>query len=240
MPRFLLLQILLGLGHQLDHALVGFARVGAEGENAMRQQHHPNAAGGRLSRKFAGAVRGEIETGHDVRDDDDPPAVDFANALLALRRIGHREHGVGMRVIDVRVRQDGVEDGFNRRRGRAGAQHVRVELVHHLRIGQAGEPRQPAHMPERDRRKAGRLDRLEVPAAALHVEHVLVLAKEIALAQLDGSIAAAVQDQRFVAAQQARGVDARTERPAESRRLGVAPEAFHPAIILLPPCCKSS
>src|SRR5438046_1597420 len=64
MPRFVLLQILLGQGHQADHPLVRLARVGAEGENAMRQQHHSNAIAGRLFRKFAGAVRGEIETGH--------------------------------------------------------------------------------------------------------------------------------------------------------------------------------
>ena len=151
----------------------------------MRQQHHSNAIASRLFRKFAGAVRGEVEAGHDVRDDDDPLAVDVANALLALRRIGHREHGVGMRVIDVRMRQDGVKDGFDGGRGRAGAQHVGVELVHHLRIWQAAQPRQPAHMPEGDRREAGRLDRLEVPAATLDVEHVLVLAEEVPLAQLD-------------------------------------------------------
>src|SRR6266550_1468961 len=88
----------------------------------------------------------------------DPLAVDVANALLALRRIGHREHGVGMRVIDVRMRQDGVKDGFDGRRGRAGAQHVGIELVHHLRIWQAAQPCQPAHVPERERREAGRLD----------------------------------------------------------------------------------
>ena len=151
----------------------------------MRQQHHSNAIAGRLFRKFAGAVRGEIETRHDVRDDDDPLAVDVANALLALRRIGHREHGVGMRVIDVRMRQDGVKDGFDGRRGRAGAQHVRVELVHHLRIGKRGKAGQALDVGERYWRKAGSFNGLEIPAAALHIEDVLLLAEEVPLAQLD-------------------------------------------------------
>ena len=138
-----------------------------------------------------------------------------------------------MRVIDVGVRQDRVQDGLDRRRGRPGAQHVRVELVHHLRVGQAGERREPAHVAERHGGEAGSLDGLEIPAAAFHVEDVLVLAEEILLAQLDRGIAAAVQDQRLVAAQQPRGIDARPERAAELRRFGVAPETFHPAAFVI-------
>src|SRR6185503_12949649 len=67
---------------------------------------------------------------------------------------------------------------------------------------------------------------------ALDVEHVLFLAEEVPLAQLDRGVAAAVQDERAVAAEQARGVDPRTERTGELRRVGVAPEALHGAIIL--------
>src|SRR4029077_17381698 len=82
------------------------------------------------------------------------------------------------------------------------------------------------------RREAGGLDGLEGPAAALHVEHVLFLAEEVLLAQLDRGVASAVQHERAVAAEQARGVDARAERPGERRRFRVAPEAFHSRIIL--------
>src|ERR1041384_2743346 len=82
-----------------------------------------------------------------------------------------------------------------------GAQHVRVELVHHLRIGELREPGELAHVAERDRREARGLDRLEVPAAALHVEHVLFLAEQVLLAQLDRGVASAVQHERAIAAE---------------------------------------
>jgi hypothetical protein len=209
------------------------ARIGTEREDAVRQEHHAHRVAARLPRKFARAVGGEVEPGHDVRNDHDAIAVDVADALLAFGRVRDRKHRVRVRVVDVLVRQDGVQDGLDRRRGRPGAQHVRVELVDHLRIGQLGKARELAHIAERDRRETRRLDGLQVPAAALHVEHVLFLAEEVFLAQLDRGIAAAVEHERAVAAEEAGGVDARPERAGELRRLGVAPEAFHGAIILL-------
>ena len=85
---------------------------------------------------------------------------------------------------------------------------LRRELVHHLRVGQ--RPRSLASFSRWARRtgaKPGRLDRLEVPAAALDVEEVLVLADEVPRGELDRGVAAAVQHQRLVAAEQARGVN---------------------------------
>jgi len=72
-----------------------------------------------------------------------------------------------MRVVGVRMRQDGVKDCFDGRRGAPPRSMCVLSSFSHLRIGQAAQPRQPAHMPEADRRKSGRLDRLEVPAAPL-------------------------------------------------------------------------
>src|SRR5690606_34210884 len=64
---------------------------------------------------------------------------------------------------------------------------------------------------------------------ALDVQHLFFLAEEVLVAQLDRGVAAAVQHQRAVAAEQARGVDPRTERTGELRHFRVAPEAFHRA-----------
>src|SRR6185369_8591529 len=100
------------------------------------------------------------------------------------------------------------------------------------RVGEPLQPGELADVTERDRGEAGGLDGLEVPAAALHVEHVHFLAEEVLLSKLDRGVASAVQHERAVAAQQARGVDALAERPGELRRFRVAPEAFHGAIIL--------
>jgi GNAT superfamily N-acetyltransferase len=115
---------------------------------------------------------------------------------------------------------------LDRGRGRAGAQRVRGELVDHLRVGERRQRRQASHVVEVDRREAGRLDRLQVPAAALHVEDVVFLAEQVLLAQLDRGVAAAVQHERLVAPEQARGVHARPQRAVEPRGLGVVPQAF--------------
>src|SRR6185503_1141338 len=101
------------------------------------------------------------------------------------------------------MRQDRMQYGLDRRRRRACAQHVRVELVDHARVGQRREIRELAHVTERNRREACRLYGFQIPAAAFDVEYVLVLAKEILFAELDRGVAAAMQHERFVAAEQA-------------------------------------
>src|SRR6202023_1618227 len=77
------------------------------------------------------------------------------------------------------------------------------------------------------RGEARLLDGLEVPAAPLDVEDLFLLAEEIAPAQLDRGVAAAVQHQRAVAAEQARGVDPQPEIAAVPAGFGVVPEALH-------------
>src|SRR5690606_3534356 len=77
------------------------------------------------------------------------------------------------------------------------------------------------------RREARLLDGGEVPAAALHVENVLLLAHDVAAAQLHRGVAPAVEHERGLAPEQARGVDAQSERVRAARRLGVVPEILH-------------
>ena len=90
-----------------------------------------------------------------------------------------------MRVVDVGLRQHRVQHRFHRRRGGAGTQRVGVELVDHLRVAQSRQTRQATHVGQLDRREAGGLDRLEIPAAAFDVQHVTRFAEEVLLAQLD-------------------------------------------------------
>ncbi len=130
-------------------------------------------------------------------------------------------------MVDVLVRQDGVEQSLDGREGRVGAQHARVQLIHHLRIGQLRQARQPARGLERHRREAAQGDGLEVRAAALHVQDFDFLAEDVLLAQLDRGVAAAMQDERLVASQEARGIDPQRQRPGELRRFRVVPKALH-------------
>src|SRR5712671_2619107 len=60
-------------------------------------------------------------------------------------------------------------------------------------------------------RQAGRLDRGHVPAAALNGEHLDRVADEIGRQRLHRGVAAAMEDETLVAAEQARGIDAQGE-----------------------------
>src|SRR5258708_16274803 len=90
--------------------------------------------------------------------------------------------------------------------------------------GQLGEPQ---HVRKPHRREALRLDRLQVPAAALDVEDRLLLAEEILFADLDRGVAPSVQHQRLVAAEKARRVHAQTEVALELPCFPVAPKTLH-------------
>lgn len=75
-------------------------------------------------------------------------------------------------------------------------------------------------------------DRFQTPAAALDVEDVLFLAEEAALAELDRSVAAAVQDQRRVPPQEPRGIDPQLDVRPAGGGFGVSPQALHPRAVL--------
>ena len=180
-----------------------------------------------IAREDSRARAREVETRHDVGYDHHFVAVEAADAPLAVGGVGEREDRVGVGVVDELVGQDRMQDRFDRRRGRIGAQHVGAHLVHHLRVGKRFELRERHQVVQAHRRKARRLDRLEVPAAALHVEDGLLAPEEVLLVDLHRRVAAAVQHQGLVAPQQARGVHAQSQLARELRRLAVVPQAFH-------------
>ena len=176
-----------------------------------------------VAREDLGAASRQVEARHQVGDHHALVAVNFADALLAIGGVADGQHRVGMGVVDEAVGQAAVQDGLDGRRGCRRLQHVRNELVHHLRIGKGGKARQLEDMVEAHGRKALRLDGLEVPAAALYVKDGLFFAEDILLAAFDGGVAAAVQHQGLVASQQSRGVHAQAQVTLVLRRFLVVP-----------------
>ncbi len=231
LPRLLALQVRLGAIDQRDHPFIGLLRRRAEGEDAVVHQHHADGVRARLLRELLSAQPREVEAGHHVGNHDHEVAVDLADAAFAIRRVGDRQHRIGVGVIDVLVWQDRVQDRFHRGRGRGGARGVRGHLVDHLRVGKRWQLREALQVREPHRRKARLLDRLQVPAAALHVEQLLHLAQDVLLRHLDRCVAAAVQHQRLVAPQQPGRVAAHAEVAPACRRVLVVPEALHPALL---------
>ncbi len=129
--------------------------------------------------------------------------VQRADSRFATGRVGDRKHRIRVRVVDEPERQAAMQDRLDRRSRRGRARHVRDELVHHVGVGQVLEGRKLQDVLEPHRGEPGGLDELEVPAAALDVKNRLLVAEAVALADLDGGIAAAVQDEGLVLSEQA-------------------------------------
>jgi hypothetical protein len=83
---------------------------------------------------------------------------------------------------------------------------------------------------EANRRETGFFDRFEIPAAAFDVQDVFFVSSRAALAKLDRSVAATVQNQCVVAAEELRRIHAQTEVSLVLGRFGVVPERFHGAV----------
>ena len=231
LPRRRAPQRLLRAIDQRDHAFIGFARGSPEREDAVVQEHHADGVRRRLAREDVGAQAREVEARHHVGDHHHRVAVERADALLPVDAVGDGEHRVGVGVLDELVGKDRVQDRFHRRGRRLGAQHVGAHLVHHLRIAQLAQPGERHEVRHLHRGEAGLLDVLEVPAAALHVEHFALAPEEVRLAHLHRGVAASMQDQRLVAPQQPRGIDAQPEVAGESRGLRVVPQVQHGSTI---------
>ncbi len=213
--------------HQGDHALVGLARILAEAENAMVEQHHANSARAGLLGEATRAHAGQIEARHHIGHDHHLVAIDLADSLRSALGVGDGDDGVGMGVVDVFVRQGGVEYGFHRGGGRRGPGHVGLQLVDHFRVGQGFQPGQRQQMVQAHRRKTFAFYAGQVPAAALDVENGLFLAEDVGLADLDRGIAAAVQHQAGILPQQTGGVYPQAQVVTVFPCLLIVPQTFH-------------
>src|SRR5256885_12598857 len=86
---------------------------------------------------------------------------------------------------------------------------------------------QSQHVREEHRRKALRLDRFQIPAAAFDVEDRFLFAEQVFLTDLDRSVAATVQHQGLIAAEQSRRVDAQAQVALELFCFLVVPQTSH-------------
>ena len=213
--------------HQFDHAFIGLAGVIAKRKNAVLEQHHADGVGVAFTRKGLGAIARQVETRHEIGNHHTAIAIQLADARLAIGGVTQAHHSIGMGVIDIFVGQAAMQNGLNRRPGRAGTGHAGGQLVDHVRVGQHRQLRQLQHMRQPHRREALRLDRLEVPATALDVQHILFFAKDILLADFHRGVATAMQYQRLVAAEQARGVDTGAKFAGPLCGVGIVPKTLH-------------
>ena len=122
----------LGKRHHLDHALVGLARRGTEGEDAVLVQDQ--AFDVRVLLVDLGRGLGEAEARRDIGHDAHAPVIDLAGERLAVRLIDEAQHRGGMGMIDEFMRQEGVQQRLDRRVRRAGIKQIEALDVDHCLV----------------------------------------------------------------------------------------------------------
>ena len=110
-------------------------------------------------------------------------------------------------MVDEFVRQKGMQQRFHRRVWGTGIEQVDALEVHHVFIRQGIQRAQPFQRRQPHRGKAGGFDIAHVPARSLDAQDIDILAQLIADHRLDRCIAAAMQHQLRIGAQQPRGID---------------------------------
>ena len=111
-------------------------------------------------------------------------------------------------MVDEFVRHEGMQQKFERRARRHRVEQVAALHPRHVVVGEIVERAQPLQRREPHRRHAAGLDRTHVAAGAFNAQHLDLVAGEIAHLGLDRRVAAAVQHECGIAAEQPRGVDA--------------------------------
>ena len=135
------------------------------------------------------------------------PYTSLAN-VFAVGLVDQTQHSGRMRVIDELVRHESVQQRFDGRIGCDWIEEVGALDRHHVFVGQCVAGAQLAQSREPHRGQPFRLDRGHVPARTLDAEDFRLVAHQVSGRGLDRGVAAAVQNQRGIATQQTRCIDA--------------------------------
>ena len=175
-----------------------------------------------------GAFQGQRETRHDIGHQRHARPEDIGADGVAVGLVGQRQHRVGVGVIDEFVRQEGVQQGLHRGVRRALVQQIGALDVDHVLVRKHFQVDQLADRLQPHGGQAGRFDIAEIPARALDAQHIHRLAHDVGGGGLYRRVAAAMQHQRRISAQQPRGIDAQRHiavdalaRVGRDHRLGV-------------------
>ena len=141
-----------------------------------------------------------------------------------------------MGVVDELVRQEGVQHRLDRGVGGPRVDQRVAQHERHVLVGQAVERAQLAQPVEPQRRHARFVDGGHIAAGGLHAYDLGHLAQEVGGERLDRGVAAAVQHQARLAAEQARRIDAQRQIRSDALvgiaiddhlRVALGPRAFH-------------
>ena len=128
------LQTLFGERDHLDHALVRFARLRTEGEDAVLVEDQ--ALDLSVLVEHLGSFFSQAEAGHQIGHEAKPPCENFRAKRLGVRLIDQAQQHGRMGVVDGFRRHEGVQQHFDRRGGRLRIDQKSALYVRHLVVGQ--------------------------------------------------------------------------------------------------------
>ena len=174
-----------------------------------------------------------------IGHETEPALEHVGTERLAVGLVDDAQDRGGVGVVDERRRHEGVQQHLDRRYRRQWIEAIAVLYAHEVVVAQAFARAQSLQRFEPHGRKAGGLDGAHVPAGAFDEENVDLVAGKIARFPLEGGIAAAMQDELRIAAEEAGRIDAlrQCRRNAErcvfvdeSLRVALDPGGFHPSV----------
>ena len=165
----------------------------------------------------------------DVRDHDRRIPERVLDDGQTVPLVGQRQDGVRVGVIDVRRRQEGVDQRLDGRVGAARVEQRTADLVHHRTVVQRVQGLQAKQRAEIERGMARRLDRRHVEPRRLHEDGGRLASRHGSPRGLHRRVAAAVQDKRGLAPKQPARVGPQRERFSPHRPVGL--DGTPPAII---------
>ena len=212
-----------GLVDDAQRRGVAGPRVVAPGEEPVAFQH--DALGLRVLGREVRQHQAELETRAAPRQPADLVAVDSLCDLPAVARRRHGDHGVGMHVVDVAIRQVRVERRVDR--GGAGIQREGAvgQKPHHLVLvrGAAIDGAELFQVVHVERGEAVALHRADVAPGTLDPEdRHLVARQRVFRRHLGRGVAAAVVGDPLVGPEQVRAVEQQSGL-VEARRGGFVP-----------------
>ena len=193
-------QAIFGQRHEFDHALISLARVVADGENAVLVEDQP--LGRRIFLEHIGCFLRERKARHDVGHEAKTVTEGLLTQGFAVRLVDQAQDRSGMCMIDELLRQERVQERFDRRVGRLRIDQRGTLRAHHLCVEQGHTSATDAGLLPHRRHSRG-LDVCHVPAGTLDAENIRIVADQILNPRLYRGVAAAVQDKRGIAAKQA-------------------------------------
>ncbi len=215
------------IGRLLDDAqrrlVTGLRRL-APGEQPVAAEHHPDIVG--IGRRHFAELQPEVEAWPLPRQEAQRAAEHCARQRLGVGAGGDGDHRVGVNVIDVEMRHEGVQGRVDRGGARVEIEGAMVEQGDHFVF--VGEPAiaafQAFQLVEIEGCKAVALHRAEIAAGALDPQHRDRLAgQRIVHFDLGRGVAAAEIGDAQVAAEQIGAIE-QPARLIEARRTGVVPQ----------------